>query len=47
MDVIANNIFHEASEEEKKLLLDRCCEYEHNFLKENMDNLMLQDVKET
>lgn len=47
MDVIANNLFHDASEREKKLLLEKCCEYEHDALTQNTDNLLFPEVKET
>lgn len=47
MDVIANNLFHDASEKQKKLLLQKCCEYEHEALRENTDNLLYPNVKET
>jgi phosphoglycolate phosphatase len=47
MDVIADNLFYDANERQKELLLKLCCEYEHDVLKENMDNLLFPDVKET
>ncbi|ERI92294.1 HAD hydrolase, family IA, variant 1 [Clostridiales bacterium oral taxon 876 str. F0540] len=46
MDVIANNLFPNASDSERELLLKRCCEYEHDYLMENTDNLLFNDVKE-
>jgi phosphoglycolate phosphatase len=47
MDVIANNLFHDASEREKELLLEKCCGYEHEALRQNTDNLLFPEVKET
>lgn len=47
MDVIANNLFHDVSERKRELLLKKCCKYEHEVLRENTDNLLFPDVKET
>jgi phosphoglycolate phosphatase len=47
MNVIANNLFHDVSESQRELLLEKCCEYEHHALEENTDNLLFPDVKET
>jgi phosphoglycolate phosphatase len=47
MDVIANNLFHDANESKREMLLQKCCEYEHDFLSENKDNLLFPGVKET
>lgn len=47
MDEIANSLFHDASEEKRELLLERCCKYEHDLLKENTDDLLFSGVKET
>lgn len=47
MDVIADNLFYDASERKRELILQQCCKYEHDALIENTDNLMYQDVKET
>lgn len=47
MDVIADNLFYDASSENKKLILEKCCKYEHEKLEENTDNLLFPDVKET
>jgi phosphoglycolate phosphatase len=47
MDLIANNLFYDASEKQRELLLKKCCEYEHDDLSENMDNLLFSEVKET
>jgi phosphoglycolate phosphatase len=47
MDIIADNLFHDASEIKKKLILQRCCQYEQVALEENTDNLLFPDVKET
>jgi phosphoglycolate phosphatase len=47
MNVIANNLFPDASESERELLSELCCKYEHEALLENKDNLLYPDVKET
>lgn len=47
MDVIADDLFYDASEENKRLLLEKCCKYEHDYLEENTDSLLFPDVKET
>jgi phosphoglycolate phosphatase len=47
MDVIANNLFNDASEKERELLLQLCCKYEHEALLENKDNLLFPNVMET
>ncbi|MBL4936727.1 HAD family hydrolase [Clostridium sp. YIM B02515] len=47
MDVIANNLFPDSSEREREQLLKKCCEYEHDALRENTDNLLFDGVKET
>jgi phosphoglycolate phosphatase len=47
MDVIINNLFPDADEEKKKLILQRCCQYEQAALRENTDNLLFPGVKET
>jgi phosphoglycolate phosphatase len=47
MDVIAINLFPDASERQRELLLEKCCEYEHDVLRENKDNLLFPDVKKT
>lgn len=47
MDIIANNLFPDASEKERELILEKCCEYEHEALNENMDDLLFPGVKET
>lgn len=47
MDKIADNLFNDASEEQRKLLLEKCCEYEHEALMENKNNLLFPEVKET
>lgn len=47
MDEIANNLFYDASERKREILLDKCCKYEHDVLKENTDDLLFPDVKET
>lgn len=47
MDIIANNLFYDASELKRALLLEKCCQYEHEALEENMENLLFPNVKET
>jgi phosphoglycolate phosphatase len=47
MNVIANNLFPDASESKRELLLKLCCKYEHEALLENKDNLLFPGVKET
>lgn len=47
MTVIADDLFYDASEEKKRLLLEQCCKYEHEALEENTDNLLFPHVKET
>ncbi len=47
MDVIANNLFHDASAEKRALILKRCCECEHEDLEIHMKDLLYPDVKET
>lgn len=46
MDEIANSLFHDASKEKRELLLERCCKYEHDLLKENTDDLLFPGVRE-
>jgi phosphoglycolate phosphatase len=47
MDVIANNLFPDASERERELMLQKCCQYEHEALRENKEDLLFPGVKET
>ncbi len=47
MNIIADNLFHDADEDAKKLLLEKCCAYEHEALEECPDNLLYPDVAET
>lgn len=47
MDVIADDLFYDASEGNRGLILEQCCKYEHDDLSENTDNLLFPDVKET
>lgn len=47
MDKIADDLFPDASKEEKEMLLKKCCQYEHQYLRENTDNLLFPDVIET
>jgi len=47
MDVIADHLFSDADEMRRKLILEKCCEYEHLALEETTDNLLYPDVKET
>ena len=47
MKVIADDLFYDADEKTKVLLMEKCCEYEHKALEENTDNLLFPDVVET
>lgn len=47
MNVIADDLFPDVSEEQKELLLQQCCKYEHIALVENKDNLLFPEVRET
>jgi phosphoglycolate phosphatase len=47
MDIIANNLFQDASDSQRALLLEVCCKHEHHDLMEYKDNLLFPDVKET
>jgi phosphoglycolate phosphatase len=47
MNVIANNLFPDASESERELLMEKCCEYEHEALNEDRSDLLYPGVKET
>jgi phosphoglycolate phosphatase len=47
MDIIADDLFPDASKAQKKLLLQRCCQYEQAALRENTGNLLFPEVKET
>lgn len=47
MDVIADNLFYDASKGKRELIMKKCCEYEHGALRKNTDNLLFPDVKET
>lgn len=47
MDVIAKDLFYDASEETRKQILQKCCEYEHVYLIECTEDLLYPGVKET
>ncbi|ADL50715.1 HAD family hydrolase [Clostridium cellulovorans] len=47
MNVIADDLFPDASPEQKEQLLELCCKYEHEDLLKNEDNLLFPGVKET
>lgn len=47
MDVIADNLFPNLNQEEKKYLMDKCCEYEQKALLENTKNITYNKVVET
>lgn len=47
VDKIAEDLFYDVNEEQRCFLMDKCFEYEHEALKENMDNLLFPGVKET
>jgi phosphoglycolate phosphatase len=47
MDVIADNLFYMLNQEEKSLLMKKCCEYEQAALMENQTNITYNGVIET
>lgn len=47
MEIIADDLFYDASKEKRSLIMKQCCKYEHDALRENTDNLLFPDVKET
>lgn len=47
MDVIAADLFGDANEQTRKRILELCCQYEHEALSKNTDNLLYPEVKET
>ncbi len=47
MKVIADDLFYDADEKTKDLLMEKCCIYEHEELEKNTDNLLFPDVVET
>jgi phosphoglycolate phosphatase len=47
MDKIAENLFFDVSVEKRMSLLEKCCQYEQEALRENKDNLLFPNVKET
>lgn len=47
MDAIANDLFYDADAEKRELILEKCCEYEHEDLLKNTDDLLYPGVKET
>jgi len=47
MKVIADDLFSDADEGQKELLMEKCCIYEHEALEENTDDLLFPDVVET
>jgi len=47
MDAIADSLFYDASEEKKREILQKCCDYEHDDLMENTEDLLYPDVLET
>jgi phosphoglycolate phosphatase len=47
MDKIAEEVFADASKETRELLLEKCCQYEQDALRENVDNLLFPGVKDT
>lgn len=47
MDVIANNLFYDVSVRQREYLIQQCCKYEHQDLRENTDDLMFPGVKKT
>lgn len=47
MKVIADNLFQDADEAAKELIMQKCCHYEHEALEENESDLLYPDVAET
>lgn len=47
MKVIGEELFYDASDIERELLIKQCSKYEHEELRENTDNLLFPNVKET
>ena len=47
MDVIADNLFLNLNQEEKKFLMEKCCEYEQKALLENTSNITYNNVVES
>lgn len=47
MKVIADDLFYDADERTKELLMKKCCICEHEALEENTANLLYSDVVET
>lgn len=47
MDVIANNLFYDTDEENKRLLMEKCCQYEHDDIQEYEESMLYPNVKET
>lgn len=47
MEVIADDLFYDASEIKRELILARCCEYEETALRETTGNLLFPGVTET
>lgn len=47
MDKIADNVFFDANQQTREALLVKCCEYEHEALEKNTENLLFPEVKET
>ncbi len=47
MDVIVDNIFYDANKETRQLIVEKCCENEHEELLECSEDLLYPHVKET
>lgn len=47
MDVIADNLFYDADQETRQLILEKCCENEHEDLMACREDLLYPHVKET
>lgn len=47
MDTIANDLFYDASSEQKSLLIEQCCKNEQEYLEKNTKDLLYPGVKET
>ena len=47
MKVIADDLFYDADERQKELIMEKCCLYEHEVLEKNTANLLFPEVVET
>ncbi|MDS0524696.1 HAD family hydrolase [Clostridium sp. SHJSY1] len=47
MNVIANNLFHDTDNENRENLMKKCCQYEHDDIRETQKTMLYPNVKET